>query len=159
MLGEAAHERDLERGLLEHLRKFLLELGVGFAFVGIQYPLTVGGEEFRIDLLFYHLRLRCYVVVDLKTVPFQPDFAGKMNFYLSAVNNMLRHSDDQPSISLILCKTKNQVVAEYALEDDSKPIGISECRLAESLPDKLQGSLPTVEELEDELGAPAGEGP
>ena len=153
MLGAEAHERDLERGLMEHLRKFLLELGVGFAFVGSQYPLTVGGEEFRIDLLFYHLRLRCYVVIDLKAVPFQPEFAGKMNFYLSAVNSLLRHSDDQPSIGLILCKTKNQVIAEYALEDYSKPIGISEYRLAESLPDKLQGSLPTVEELESELGS------
>ena len=153
MLGEEAHERDLERGLMEHLRKFLLELGVGFAFVGSQYPLTVGGEEFRIDLLFYHLRLRCYVVIDLKAVPFQPEFAGKMNFYLSAVNSLLRHSDDQPSIGLILCKTKNQVIAEYALEDYSKPIGISEYRLAETLPDKLQGSLPTVNELESELGS------
>jgi len=157
MLGAEAHERDLERGLLEHLRKFLLELGVGFAFVGSQYPLTVGGEEFRIDLLFYHLKLRCYVVIDLKTVPFQPEFAGKMNFYLSAVNNLLRHPDDQPSIGLILCKTKNRVIAEYALEDYSKPIGISEYRLAESLPEKLQGSLPTVEELEDELGSTAQE--
>ena len=147
----------LERGLLEHLRKFLLELGVGFAFVGSQYPLTVGGEDFRIDLLFYHLKLRCYVVIDLKAVPFQPEFAGKMNFYLSAVNNLLRHPDDQPSIGLILCKTKNQVVAEYALEDYSKPIGISEYRLAESLPEKLQGSLPTVEELESELGSAADE--
>jgi predicted nuclease of restriction endonuclease-like (RecB) superfamily len=157
MLGEEAHERDLERGLLEHLRKFLLELGVGFAFVGSQYPLTVGGEEFRIDLLFYHLRLRCYVVIDLKTVPFQPEFAGKMNFYLSAVNSLLRHTDDQPSIGLILCKTKNQIIAEYALEDYSKPIGISEYRLAESLPDRLRGSLPTVEELESELGSAAKE--
>ena len=108
MLGEAARERDLERGLLEHLRKFLLEMRVGFAFVGRQYSLTVGGEEFRIDLLFYHLKLRCYVVIELKTVPFQPEFAGKMNFYLSAVNNLLRHADDQPSIGLILCKTKNR---------------------------------------------------
>jgi hypothetical protein len=157
MLGAEAHERDLERGLLEHLRKFLLELGVGFAFVGSQYPLTVGGEEFRIDLLFYHLKLRCYVVIELKAVPFQPEFAGKMNFYLSAVNNLLRHPDDQPSIGLILCKTKNQVVAEYALEDYSKPIGISEYRLAESLPEKLQGSLPTIEELESELGSAAEE--
>ena len=157
MLGAEAHERDLERGLLEHLRKFLLELGVGFAFVGSQYPLTVGGEDFRIDLLFYHLKLRCYVVIDLKAVPFQPEFAGKMNFYLSAVNNLLRHPDDQPSIGLILCKTKNRVVAEYALEDYSKPIGISEYRLAESLPEKLQGSLPTIEELESELGSAAEE--
>ncbi len=157
MLGKEAHERDLERALLEHLRKFLLELGVGFAFVGSQYPLTVGGEEFRIDLLFYHLKLRCYVVIDLKAVAFQPEFAGKMNFYLSAVNNHLRHPDDQPSIGLILCKTKNQVVAEYALEDYSKPIGISEYHLAESLPEKLKGSLPTVEELESELGSAAQE--
>lgn len=152
MLGEAARERDLERGLLEHLQKFLLEMGVGFAFVGRQYSLTVGGEEFRIDLLFYHLKLRCYVVIELKTVPFQPEFAGKMNFYLSAVNNLLRHADNQPSIGLILCKTKNRVVAEYALEDYSKPIGISEYRLAESLPEQIQGSLPTIEELESELG-------
>lgn len=157
MLGKEAHERDLERGLLEHLRKFLIELGVGFAFVGSQYPLTVGGEEFRIDLLFYHLKLRCYVVIDLKAVAFQPEFAGKMNFYLSAVNNHLRHPDDQPSIGLILCKTKNQIVAEYALEDYSKPIGISEYHLAESLPEKLKGSLPTVEELESELGSAAQE--
>jgi predicted nuclease of restriction endonuclease-like (RecB) superfamily len=153
MLGKEAHERDLERGLLEHLRKFLLELGVGFAFVGNQYQLTVAGEEFRIDLLFYHLKLRCYVVIDLKAVPFQPEFAGKMNFYLSAVNNLLRHPDDQPSIGLILCKTKNQVVAEYALEGYGRPIGVSEYRLAEALPEKLQGSLPTVEDLERELGA------
>ncbi len=157
MLGKEAHERDLERGLLEHLRKFLIELGVGFAFVGSQYPLNVGGEEFRIDLLFYHLKLRCYVVIDLKAVAFQPEFAGKMNFYLSAVNNRLRHPDDQPSIGLILCKTKNQIVAEYALEDYSKPIGISEYHIAESLPEKLKGSLPTVEELESELGSAAQE--
>jgi predicted nuclease of restriction endonuclease-like (RecB) superfamily len=157
MLGQEAHERDLERGLLEHLRKFLLELGVGFAFVGNQFQLTVAGEEFRIDLLFYHLKLRCYVVIDLKAVAFQPEFAGKMNFYLSAVNNLLRHQDDQPSIGLILCKTKNRVVAEYALEGYGKPIGISEYRLAEALPERLQGSLPTVEDLERELGAAAGE--
>jgi predicted nuclease of restriction endonuclease-like (RecB) superfamily len=158
MLGEKARERDLERGLMEHLQKFLLEMGVGFAFVGRQYPLTVGGDEFRIDLLFYHLKLRCYVVIELKAVPFQPEFAGKMNFYLSAVNNLLRHPDDQPSIGLILCKTKNRVVAEYALEDCTKPIGISEYRIAESLPDRIQGSLPTIEELESELGM-AGEEP
>jgi predicted nuclease of restriction endonuclease-like (RecB) superfamily len=158
MLGEKARERDLERGLMEHLQKFLLEMGVGFAFVGRQYPLTVGGEGFRIDLLFYHLKLRCYVVIELKGVPFQPEFAGKMNFYLSAVNNLLRHPGDQPSIGLILCKTKNRVVAEYSLEDCSKPIGISEYRIAESLPDQIQGSLPTIEELESELGM-AGEEP
>ena len=151
MLGPEAHERDLERGLLEHLRAFLLELGVGFAFVGSQYPLQVGGEDFRIDLLFYHLKLRCYVVVDLKLGAFRPEFAGKMNFYLSAVNDCLRHPDDQPSIGIILCKERNRVVAEYTLKDYAKPIGISEYRLAESLPETLRGSLPTIEELETEL--------
>ena len=157
MLGDEAHERDLERGLLDHLRQFLLELGVGFAFVGSHYRLTVGNEEFHIDLLFYHLKLRAYVVVDLKMKAFEPEFAGKMNFYLSAVNDLLRHPDDQPSIGIILCKTRERFVAEYALRDINKPIGISEYRLAESLPQKLQGSLPTIEELENELGAASEE--
>jgi predicted nuclease of restriction endonuclease-like (RecB) superfamily len=151
MLAEDAHERDLERGLLEHLRQFLLELGVGFAFVGSQYRLQVGTTEFFIDLLFYHLKLRAYVVIDLKMRAFEPEFAGKMNFYLSAVNDILRHADDQPSIGIILCKTRDRVVAEYALRDVSKPIGISEYHLAESLPDALKGSLPTIEQLESEL--------
>jgi len=157
-LGKEAHERDLERGLLDHLRQFLLELGVGFAFVGSQYRLTVGNEEFFIDLLFYHLKLRAFVVVDLKMRAFEPEFAGKMNFYLSAVNDLLRHPDDQPSIGIILCKTRERFVAEYALRDINKPIGISEYRLAESLPEKLQGSLPTIEELENELGAASEKG-
>ncbi|HTX39889.1 MAG TPA: PDDEXK nuclease domain-containing protein [Bryobacteraceae bacterium] len=148
-----AHERDLERGLLDHLRQFLLELGVGFAFVESQYRLTIGNEDFFIDLLFYHLKLRAFVVVDLKMTAFEPEFAGKMNFYLSAVNDLLRHPDDQPSIGMILCKTRNRFVAEYALRDINKPIGISEYRLAESLPEKLKGSLPTIEELESELGS------
>lgn len=151
MLGPDAHERDLQRGLLEHLKKFLLELGVGFAFVGSQHRLEVGGNEFYVDLLFYHLKLRAYVVVDLKMGPFQPEFAGKMNLYLSAVNDLLRHPDDQPSIGLILCKTRDRIVAEYALRDVSKPIGISEYQLAAALPDTLKGTLPTIEELESEL--------
>ncbi len=157
-LGDDAHERDLERGLLDHLRQFLLELGVGFAFVGSQYRLAVGDQEFYIDLLFYHLKLRAYVVIDLKMRSFEPEFAGKMNFYLSAVNDLLRHPDDQPSIGLILCKTNDRFVAEYALRDINKPIGISEYRLAESLPEKLKGSLPTIEELESELGSVRGDG-
>ena len=156
-LGDDAHERDLERGLLDHLRQFLLELGIGFAFVGSQYRLTVGNEEFFVDLLFYHLKLRAYVVVDLKMRAFEPEFAGKMNFYLSAVDDLLRHPDDQPSIGIILCKTRERIVAEYALRDINKPIGISEYRLAESLPEKLQGSLPTIEELENELGSASEE--
>jgi predicted nuclease of restriction endonuclease-like (RecB) superfamily len=150
-LAEDARERELESGLLEHLRKFLLELGVGFAFVGSQYPIEVGGEDFRLDLLFYHLKLRCFVVIDLKMGAFQPEYAGKMNFYLSAVDDLLRHPADQPSIGVILCKYRNAVVAEYALRDTAKPIGIAEYLATVSLPADLKGSLPTVEELEAEL--------
>jgi hypothetical protein len=122
----------LERALIDHLRDFLLELGVGFSFVGSQYPIQVGGEEFRIDLLFYHLRLRCFVVLDLKISQFQPEYSGKMNFYLSAIDDLLGHPDDQPSIGIILCKSKNEVVAEYALRDIRKPVGVSEYRLTEA---------------------------
>ena len=129
-----------------------MELGVGFAFVASQYRLDVGGSDFFIDLLFYHLKLRCFVVIDLKAKAFQPEFVGKMNFYLAAVDDLLRHADDKPSIGLIICKTKDQVVAEYALRNTTTPIGISEYKLAESLPADLKGSLPTIEELESELG-------
>ena len=150
-LGPDAHERNLHRCLAEHLRAFLLELGVGFAYVGGQFHLEVGGQDFYIDLLFYHLRLRCFVVVELKVVEFQPEFAGKLNFYLSAVDDLLRHPDDQPTIGIILCKTRNRVVAEYALRDIHKPMGVATYRLAESLPESLKDSLPTVEALEAEL--------
>lgn len=153
-LGGQMLERDLERGLLEHIRKFLLELGVGFGFVGSQYPLEVGGQDFYLDLLFYHLRLRCFVVIELKISEFQPEFAGKMNFYLSAVDDLLRHPDDQPSIGIILCKNKNKVIVEYALRDANKPMGVSTYQLTESLPKQLKGNLPTVEELEAELLEP-----
>jgi predicted nuclease of restriction endonuclease-like (RecB) superfamily len=153
-LTNEAQERDLERGLLAHLRQFLIELGVGFAFVGNQIPLEVGGEDFKIDLLFYHLKLRAFVVIDLKMGAFKPEYAGKMNFYLSAVDDILRHPDDKPSIGLILCKAKNGVVAEYALRDIAKPLGISEFKHLETLPDQLKGTLPTIEEIEAELGAP-----
>ena len=152
-LGADVHERDLARGLLVHIREFLLELGVGFAFVGSQYHIEVGGQDFYLDLLFYHLRLRCYVVIDLKVTDFQPAFAGQMNFYLSAVDDLVRHPNDQPTIGLILCKTKNAVIAEYALRDMNKPMGVSVYQLTEALPDNLQRSLPTIEELEAELGA------
>ena len=154
-LSDDAHERDLERGLLSHIKDFLLELGKGFAFVGSQYRLDVGGEEFFLDLLFYQLHLRCFLVIDLKWRGFKPEDAGKMNFYLSAVDDLLRHEADQPSIGLILCKTKNKIVAEYALRDTNKPIGISEFRLTEMLPEELQGSLPTIEELEAKLSVVA----
>jgi len=118
-------EQELERGLVAHIRQFLLELGAGFSFVGQQVHLEVGGEDFYIDLLFYHLKLRAYVVIDLKMTSFKPEYAGKMNFYLSAVDDLLRRPDDKPSIGIILCKTRNQVVAEYALRDLAKPVGIS----------------------------------
>jgi predicted nuclease of restriction endonuclease-like (RecB) superfamily len=158
-LGAEAQERDLERGLLEHLRQFLVELGVGFAFVGSQVPLEVGGEDFRLDLLFYHLKLRCFVVIDLKTTPFKPEYAGKMNFYLSAVDDLLRHADDKPSIGLILCKTKNRIIAEYALRNTAAPMGISEFRHLVKLPQDLKGTLPTVEELEAELAKGSADAP
>lgn len=150
-LGTEAQERDLENALVNHIREFLLELGVGFAFVGSQYRLVVGGEEFYIDLLFYHLRLRCYVVIDLKMTEFKPEFSGKMNFYVSAVDDLLRHPDDQPTIGIILCKSKNKAVAEYALRDVNKPIGVSTHQLSNPLPKPLQESLPTIEQLEMEL--------
>ena len=137
--------------MVDHIRDFLLELGIGFAFVGSQYPIQVGGEEFRIDLLFYHLRLRCFVVLDLKIGQFEPEYSGKMNFYLSAIDDLLRHPDDQPSIGIILCKSKNEVVAEYALRDIRKPVGVSEYRLTEALPKRLRGSVPTAQELAAEL--------
>jgi predicted nuclease of restriction endonuclease-like (RecB) superfamily len=155
-LGDDAHERDLERGLLDHLRQFLLELGVGFAFVGSQYHLTIGNEDFFIDLLFYHLKLRAFVVVDLKMRAFEPEFAGKMNFYLSAVNDLLRHPD-QPSIGIILCKTRDRFIAEYALRDINKPIGISEYRLAESLPEKLKAACPQSKNWRVNWGLPQHE--
>lgn len=155
-LGDDAHEREVERGLLEHIRSFLLELGVGFAFVGSQYHLEVGGEDFYLDLLFYHLKLRAYVVVELKTTEFRPEYAGKMNFYLSAVDDRLRHPSDEPSVGLILCKGKNQVMAEYALRDLGKPIGISDFKLVESLPESLKGKLPTIADLEAELSQEEG---
>lgn len=150
-LTREARERDLERGLLEHLREFLIELGVGFAFVGSQVPLEVAGEDFRLDLLFYHLKLRCFVVIDLKMGAFKPEYAGKLNFYLSAVDDMFRHADDKPTIGLILCKTKNGVIAEYALRGMTKPLGVSEFQLIEQLPGPLKGTLPTIEEIEAEL--------
>jgi predicted nuclease of restriction endonuclease-like (RecB) superfamily len=152
-LADDARERELETGLLAHLQRFLLELGAGFAFMGRQVRLEVGGEEFFIDLLFYHVKLRCYVVIDLKMTAFKPEYTGKMNFYLAAVDDMLRHPDDKPSIGLILCKGKNQLVVEYALRGTSTPMGISEFTHLEKLPEQLKGTLPTIEEIEAELAS------
>lgn len=152
-LADDARERDIERGLLDHLRRFLLELGSGFAFVGSQVPLEVGGADYHLDLLFYHLKLRCFIVTELKVGTFRPEYAGKMNFYLSAVDDLFRHPSDQPSIGLILCRSKEGIVVEYALRDIGKPMGIAEFRLTESLPDSLKSTLPSIEELESELDA------
>ena len=127
-------ERDLERSLLDRLSALILELGKGFSFVGSQFPLEVGGQDYRLDLLFYHLKLRCFVVFELKVEEFQPEFAGEMNFYLSAVDDALRHPDDQPSIGIILCKGRNQIVVEYALRDTSKPMGVAQYTLSHALP-------------------------
>lgn len=154
-LGKEAQEREIEDALVQHVTDFLLELGAGFAFVGRQVLLDVGGEDFFIDLLFYHLKLRCYVVIELKTGKFKPEHLGQLSFYLTAVDRQVKHSQDNPSIGLLLCKSKNKVVAEYALGDKSQPMGIAEYKLAESLPQEFQTSLPTIEQIERELGNPA----
>jgi predicted nuclease of restriction endonuclease-like (RecB) superfamily len=154
-LGPDARERDLERGLLAHLRAFMLELGVGFAFLGSQYHLEIGGEDFYLDLLFYHVRLRCYVVIDLKLTEFKPEYAGKLNFYLSAVDELLRHPDDGPTLGILLCRGQNRVLVEYALRDIAKPLGVAGFTLAQALPAGLAASLPTPEQLEAELAEAA----
>lgn len=150
-LGAEAHEREIERNLIEHITKFMLELGKGFAFVGKQYHLEVGGEDFYIDLLFYHLKLHCYVAIELKNGRFKPEYAGKLNFYLTALDEEVKALEDNPSIGLVLCKERNGIVAEYALRDLNKPMGISRMDLGQAVPEELQSSLPTVEELEQEL--------
>ena len=155
-IAKDAHEREIESGLVEHIQKFLVELGIGFAFVGRQYPLHVGGDDYRLDLLFYHLKLRCFVVIDLKGGEFKPEFVGKMNFYLAAVADALKHPSDHPSIGLILCKTKTEVIVEYALRGTTTPMGIAEFTHLIKLPEEFKGSLPTIEEIEAELGKPNG---
>jgi len=146
-----ARERELEAALVKHIRDFLLELGAGFAFVGHQYHLEIGAQDFYLDLLFYHLHLRCFVVIDLKIGDFKPEDSGKMNFYLSAVDDLLKHKDDQPSIGIVLCRSKNKMIAEYALRDLNKPMGVSTYQLTKALPESLQNRLPTIEQLETEL--------
>ena len=156
-LGEDAHERQLEKGLLAQMQSFLLEMGAGFSFVGNQYHLEIGGKDYYIDLLFYHLRLRCFVVVDLKMSEFVPEFAGKMNFYLAAVDDLLRHAADAPSLGLILCKTREQVTVEYALRSTAAPIGVAQFCVTDTLPSELWDKLPTVQQIEAELLLPAGD--
>jgi len=151
--ADPRREREVEQALVDNIQRFLLELGTGFAFVGRQVHLEIGDKDFYLDLLFYHLKLRCYVVVELKAVPFDPGFVGTLNLYLSAVDDLLCHPDDKPTIGLLLCKSNNRLVVEYALRGFQKPIGVAEWEtmLVESLPSKFKGSLPTVEEIEAEL--------
>lgn len=144
-------ERELESNLIKHMEKFLIELGSGFAFVGRQYKLEVGDDDFYIDLLFYHLKLRCYVVVELKKGKFKPEYSGQVNFYCSAIDGILAHKEDKPTIGLILCQEKNEIVAEYSLRNMSQPIGISEYELTEVLPKEFESSLPTIQMIENEL--------
>ncbi len=146
-----AQEREIEGALIRHVTDFLLELGAGFAFVGKQVLLDVGGEEFFIDLLFYHLKLRCYVAIELKAGKFKPEHLGQLGFYLAAVDAQLKHPQDSPTIGLLLCKSKNKIVAEYALRDSARPIGVAEYQLVDSLPAELQISLPSIEQIEREL--------
>jgi predicted nuclease of restriction endonuclease-like (RecB) superfamily len=152
-LEKDAQERDLERGLVTHIREFLLELGVGFSFVGSQYPITIDGQEFKLDLLFYHLKLRCFIVIDLKMTPFEPEYSGKMNFYVSAVDELLKHPTDEPTIGIILCRSKSKAIAEFSLRGMTQPIGISTHRIGNPIPEALQGALPTPEQLEGEINA------
>lgn len=150
-VGREAGEREIEDALVRHVTRFLLELGAGFAFVGRQVPLEVGGDDFFIDLLFYHLKLRCYVVIELKAGKFKPEHLGQLGFYLTAVDAQIKSEHDGPTIGLLLCRSKNQVVAEYALRDNAQPMGIAEYKLLEALPTELQTGLPSIEQIEQEL--------
>lgn len=151
-LGKDAQERAIESALVQHITQFLIELGAGFAFVGRQVHIEVGGEDFFIDLLFYHLKLRCYVVIELKAGAFKPEHTGQLGFYLSAVDSQVKAEQDNPTIGLLLCKSKNRVVAEYALRGSLQPMGVAEYQMIESLPAELQTSLPSIEQIEQELG-------
>jgi predicted nuclease of restriction endonuclease-like (RecB) superfamily len=150
-MAEPYKERDIENQLIKHITKFLLELGKGFAFVGQQYHLEIAENDYFIDLLFYHTRLKCYFVIELKNTKFIPEYAGKLNFYLSAVDSLVKQDDDNQTIGLLLCKDKNNIEAEFALRDINKPMGVSEFEITEKLPENLQSSLPTIEEIEREL--------
>lgn len=155
-LAKDYNERELEKALTDHITKFLLELGAGFAYVGRQKELRVGQRDFFLDLLFYHTKLHCYVVIELKTGEFEPEYAGKLNFYLKAVDEQLRGDRDEPTIGILLCKTRDRVVVEYALSAIHKPMGVSEYQLTGALPDNLKPSLPSIEEFEAEFGSPGG---
>ena len=150
-LAAGFKEKDIEKQLVQHITKFLLELGKGFAFVGQQYYLEIADNDYYIDLLFYHIKLKCYVVIELKNTKFIPEYAGKLNFYLSAVDTLVKQEEDKPTIGILLCRDKNNIEAEFALRDINKPMGVSEFQITENLPDNLKSSLPTIEEIENEF--------
>ncbi len=147
-IGKEANELEIEKTLIAHMEKFLLELGKGFAFIGRQYHLVVGDQDFYLDMLFYNYHIRAFVVIELKNTEFKPEYAGKMNFYLSAVDALMKHESDNPTIGLILCKSKNKIVAEYALQNMTSPIGLAEYRITDAIPENIKTGLPTIEELE-----------
>jgi predicted nuclease of restriction endonuclease-like (RecB) superfamily len=151
-MGQEADERAIESAIVQHITRFLLELGAGFAYVGRQVHIEVGGDDFFLDLLFYHLKLHCYVVVELKAGAFKPEHTGQLGFYLAAVDSQMKSEHDNPTIGLLLCKSQNRVVAEYALRDMHKPIGVAEYQLVAALPAELRTSLPSIEQIERELG-------
>lgn len=156
-ISKNARELELQNELVRHITKFLLELGAGFAFVGSQYRIEISGKDFYIDLLLYHLKLRCYVVIELKTGDFKPEYAGQLNFYLSAVDSRVKSKNDNPTIGIMLCKSRDRIIAEYALRNITKPMGVSEYKLSRVIPEKLRKSLPSVEEIEKELGRQSNE--
>ena len=149
-LSAQAKEKDLEQKLIQHISQFLLELGKGFAYLGRQFQLKVGSKEYRTDLLFYHTKLKCYIIIELKLKEFEPEFIGKLNFYITAVNELIKEESDQPTIGILLCKTKDNFEVEFALRDVNKPIGVSEFNYTQ-LPENIKQSLPTLEEFENEL--------
>lgn len=151
-LGDEAQEREIEASVIGHITEFLTELGVGFAYVGRQVHIEVGGDDYYLDLLFYHLQLRRYVVVEIKSVKFKPEHLGQLSFYLTAVDRQIKRDDDGKTIGLLLCKSKNEVVAEYALQDAGRPLGVAVFELMEALPEHLETALPTIEQIEHELG-------
>lgn len=156
-LTEGYNEHELEKGLVQHITQFLLELGAGFAYVGKQVPISVSEKDFYLDLLFYHTRLHCYVVIELKATEFKPEYAGKLNFYINAVDGQLKSEADNPTIGLLLCRTKDKLVAEYSLKGIETPMGVSEYQLTQALPDNLKSSLPSIEEIEKEILADRNE--
>lgn len=156
-LQSGAKEREIEQGLLEQVKRFLLELGGAFAFVGSQYHLEVGGDDFYIDLLFFNIKLNAYCVVELKTGKFKPEYAGKLNFYISVVDDCVKEPHHAPTIGLLLCEQKNRVVAEYSLHKMENPMGISEYQLSKTVPEQLQSMLPSTELIEDRLSDELGE--